>query len=200
MDYPFFIGKIGQCSAQTLAALQTLAMTTPYDAHPYFTGADAPLVNGRLAGYDAVPAELRVMLNAIGLTRERFAVASFNKLSGARIGEHSDSQNGGQLSYQKIHRHIVHVSVLGQATYQHRRSRGEKNSESTMVLGGVYLYNNYAWHGIDNTGSGPRINMLLEFNDMRWEVKDSLLGLFGMDDNRLRYEAPNKYPERVNGL
>lgn len=196
MDYPFFIGKIGQCGAQTLAELQTLAATTPYDPHPYFSGNDAPLVNGRLPGYDAVPVELRDLLAQIGLTRERFAVASFNRLSGSRIGEHSDSQNGGTLSYHKIHRHIVHVSVLGQALYQHRRSRGEQNSESTMVLGGIYLYNNYVWHGIDNTGNGPRVNMLLEFNDTRWEVKDQLLALFGMDDNRLRYEAPNKYPER----
>lgn len=200
MDYPFFIGKIGQCSDDTLLALQSLAENTPYDPHPYFSGNDAPLINGRLAGYDAIPQELTAMLAAVGLTRARYAVSSFNKLSGPRIGEHSDSQNGGALSFQKIHRHIVHVSVTGQAIYQHRRSRRDTNSESTMVLGGVYLYNNYVWHGIDNVGQEPRINMLIEFSDLRWEVKDQLLGLFGMDDNKLRYEAPNAYPERIHGL
>lgn len=200
MDYPFFIGKIGVLSESTVNQLMDEALRIDgFVVHRYFRhDPDQLLSNKRLpwATVADLPADLRAVLKDAGLDGLALAVASLNRVdAGSHIREHSDLNSGGSLAWRKTHRHIVHVPVLNlEAEYLHRRTTLVKDSVFKMSRGGVYLYNNYVWHTVENRTAEPRVNLLLELDDPEWTTRDHVLSQFGIGRGGGQYETTNYYP------
>ena len=194
MDYPFFIGKITQCSPEELAQLVNAVESTDYAPSTYFF--KQKHIDTARIPVEQLPSTLLDRLERRGLLRKQLVSSACNIVRpNGVIFDHSDIEGDWPNSYRKAHRHIIHIAVANAgAAYAHRRSRSEKEQRMRMELGGVYLFNNYAPHAVYNIGA-PRYNILLDYEDLDWSVKDRLMAQFKVAvAERYQSKQANLYP------
>lgn len=195
MDYPFFVGKLTHCTPDELRHMVAAVEATDYAPSTYFFR-QTHVDTGRLEA-DQLPASLLDRLESIGLARNKIVSVGCNivRPSGV-IFDHSDIEGDWPYSFRKAHRHIVHISVANAgAAYGHRRSRSEKELRMRMELGGVYLFNNYVAHAVYNIGA-PRYNILIDYEDLDWSVKNILMKAFNVPvAERYQAKTVNLYPQ-----
>lgn len=195
MDYPFFIGKLTQCLPEELAQLVVAVESVSCTPSTYFFR-QLHIDTARIP-VELLPATLLDRLDRIGLMRKQIVSSACNIVRPSGIVfDHSDIEGDWPNSYRKAHRHIVHIAVANAgAAYAHRRSRSEKEQRMRMELGGVYLFNNYVPHAVYNIGA-PRYNILLDYEDLDWSVKDQLMAQFKVAvPERYQAERKNLYPD-----
>lgn len=194
MDYPFFIGKLTQCTPEELAQMVAAVEATDYAPSTYFFR-QKHIDTGRI-DLEQIPQTLLDRLETVGLLKSKIVSCACNivRPSGV-IFDHSDIEGDWPYSFRKSHRHIVHIAVINAgAAYGHRRSRGEKELRIRMQLGGVYLFNNYVPHAVYNIGA-PRYNILLDYEDLDWSAKDKLMAAFKVPvQERYQAKTDNLYP------
>lgn len=194
MDYPFFIGKLFDTTAEELAHLQRTVEQSDYAPSTYFFK-QKHIDTGRIP-VEQLPVTMLDRLESLGLMRSQLVSSACNIVRpNGVVFDHSDIEGDWPNSYRKAHRHIVHIPVYNAgAAYAHRRSRSEKEIRIRMELGSVYLFNNYAPHAVYNIGA-PRYNILLDYEDLDWSVKDRLMAQFKVAVPE-RYQAKriNLYP------
>ena len=194
MNYGFYLLKVAQLDPAVLANIRAHAAATKLDpATSYFVPGYHPgMVSGAFpiaAAPHTVPAPVNAVLDNINhvLPRQRALSYLINNLApGGFIREHTDATGGPQSFGHKItQQHLVHINLTGRAKYGYRRSRtSEDFSWFTMEAGGVYLYNNYAWHVVQNDyeeGLPERTNMVVYFDDPEWKLKSELYTRFNCE-------------------
>lgn len=198
MDYPFFIGKMFDVTPQELCELQQIVDQSDYSPSAYFFN-QKHIDTGRIP-VETLPRSLLERLQSLGLSTDKIVSSACNIVRpNGVIFDHSDIEGDWPNSYKKSHRHIVHIPVYNAgAAYAHRRSRSENEIRIRMELGAVYLFNNYVPHAVYNIGA-PRYNILLDYEDLDWSVKDCLMSHFKVQiPERYQAKRSNLYPV-ING-
>jgi len=181
MDYPFYIRQIGSIRPELLQQLQQAYLShTKFALAPGFTpqfGLQQPV------DFDLGPLQAEVLAD---LSRW-FAPATCVQLKynvmppGKGLGEHSDLDGYGDNDYTMYScfaHHRVHIPLITNpgVEFWHRRTRAlASERQATPQVGGVYLYNDYVLHSVQNKGSENRVHLVLKFADPKHVVKRQLL-------------------------
>jgi hypothetical protein len=191
MNYSFFLLKVAQLDPAVLRAMQEHAAQAHLDpATSYFVPGYHPgMVSGAfpiMAAPASVPKPVSDVLDNVNhvLPRARALSYLINRLApDGFIKEHTDATGGPQSAGHKITmQHLVHISLGGRSRYGYRRSKNDQFSWYTMEEGGVYLYNNYVWHVVQNDfepNLPTRTNMIVYYDDPEWVVKTAIYNRFG---------------------
>lgn len=93
--------------------------------------------------------------------------------------EHTDLCNTHNNGVCVTRFHNLHVALAGNATYKFRRDVETKPKEFKMDLGGLYLLNNYVFHGVEN-GPSERVNLIVLISDPDWLYKEAVYKKFNI--------------------
>ncbi len=186
MDYPFFVKPIAAIPDKLVRRLADLAVKQDYSSHPHFSKSqpvrtyigtrDFSCELGRLVHAELLP--------LIPMDLKTVDMWEVNKLdAGDSIREHSDiaSQNGAQ-GIKVVKSHKIHIPLITnlQVRFGHRRTKDLPLTNTLMLAGKAYAYNNYVWHDVHNGGLAARYQMTIRFWDPEWKDRARLLERCGI--------------------
>jgi hypothetical protein len=186
MDYAFNVKKIGDVSPEQLAALRPLAARkfaepagvnvayTPQPDDGYHSRRS--IINSQKTAVVPIDSEVAsIITNQPWLKPEKLWYYEFNRLdAGKEFHEHTDVKNKNNNGVFVVQVHTVHVPLTGTSTYRFRRDKQNGFVDETMEPGGIYLFNNYIWHKIENHGVEDRINLIMIYRDSQWLAKQAI--------------------------
>lgn len=193
MDYQFFVERIGTVSPGILAysntecqkQIQGFAQRTPnFREHEGFGSVHS---SHKLDWADKVADALASTVIDL-FPRETLAEYDINYLRPqARIPEHTDMTGPSDAGWRVNMGHKIHFVLSGNYSFAgHRRCRDVDVTQSRMLEGGVYAYNNYVFHtALNGAAEGTkdlRIHCVLMYSDPKWQLKRNLytrLGVIG---------------------
>jgi hypothetical protein len=184
MDYPFFAWRVGVVDKELLEHISVWCETaadwrgaegfaprhrlTQQENNGVWDGIRARIVN-------AVVQQLGPV-EVVDVNVNRMQPRSF-------ISEHTDLMSYGadedDYSWMPLRTHTLHIPIktnLG-AVSRWRRSRNHTNVvEAHLPVGGMYLYNNVAWHSVHNNSDELRTHFFIKIrDDQKFTVKHRLL-------------------------
>lgn len=198
MDYPFFIAKLFECTPEELASLQTIAGVDHPRSTFFITQKQVCSLHHPV---EAMPASLLNRLDLLGFEHKNIRKIGSNVIDpGGRIHDHSDIEADRGVAVNRSQAHTIHIPVFNNVgVYRHRRSRKLPWTSTKLVLGGVYMYNNYVSHEVDCQGATcTRTNLLIDYIDEHWVQKYHMLKLLDHGKPGQRYESENLYPDYAN--
>jgi hypothetical protein len=184
MDYPFFAWRIGGVGPKLLAHIEDWMATTVWQNASGFDPRHQLTQQENTAGWSSIRKiitdELVRQLGPIDVVD-----VNINRMQpGGFIAEHTDLMSYGSgvqdYSWIPLRTHTIHIPITTNplAVSKHRRSRGGDTPVcvSHLKRGGIYLYNNVAWHSVHNGGPKDRTHFFIKVRDDEFfTVKHRLL-------------------------
>lgn len=185
MDYVFFTHKIGNLPSEVLAVGKKLA-------EKYYRGFDTPNFRPR-EGFHSIhstvaPEEVTNYVKlCASLINDFFPMSAliqfdFNTLEpGVKIGEHTDMQGPLFNGWVVNHCHKVQIAInVENSIGTHRRSYQNPPEMTKFEEGGIYVYNNYVPHEVQNLAASNRTHITLMYDDRDWSIKKKLYEKLGV--------------------
>lgn len=186
MDYCFFLHRVAEITPtlhQDLIRLTSEAVLDPKTSY-FVPGRHPGLLSGGFQFNSSTPQAIRSLLNEMDPVFPKDKALSYviNRIApGGTMLEHTDA-TGGEMSRGMFvnTQHLIHISITGNAKYLHRRDKDLPNKESRMQNGGVYAFNNYVFHTVENDSPIERINLIVYYSDPDWTIKKKLYNHLGI--------------------
>lgn len=164
MQHPFYLKQIGSVKSDLLSTLQQYVQGIDYVIN-------RKMWNTRHVGVDSIRFEkgvttpdIQELMSSDGLHGHDSRFFNFEVIkldAGGIIYEHSDIPLLTARRCNSLSR--VHVNIMGSATYYFRRHQKDPWTPQHMTVGGIYLFNNAAFHEVRNETADTRYNIVLNY-------------------------------------
>lgn len=183
MDYPFFAWRVADFDTALLDRIERWAEQVNWQNASGFDPRHGLTQQENSPGWTEIRTSVIEQLTK-KLGNVNVVDVNINRLlPGGFIAEHTDLMSYGSgvqdYSWVPLKTHTLHVPITTntKAVSRHRRSRNNKYvTTSHLERGGVYLYNNVAWHSVHNEGTEARTHFFIKVRDDElFSVKNRLL-------------------------
>jgi hypothetical protein len=172
MDYPFFVWRIGSIESKLLDQISDWCQTAKWHNAEGFDPRHKLTQQENDNGWDSIKKiitdEVIKQIGSVDIVDvniNRMAPHSF-------IAEHSDITSYGSniqdYSWMPLRTHTIHIPITTNPTALHKHRRSQNSTYVTvshLERGGIYLYNNVAWHSVHNDSDEIRTHCFIKARD-----------------------------------
>lgn len=183
MDYPFFAWRVGGVGPKLLAHIEAWCATANWQNASGFDPRYQLTQQENAGGWGSIRKiitdEVVRQLGPIDVVD-----VNINRMKpGSFISEHTDlmayAAAEDDYSWVPLRTHTLHIPIVTNelAVSRWRRSRGHTHVHTAhLARGGIYLYNNVAWHSVHNDGEDYRTHFFVKVrDDEHFSVKHRLM-------------------------